>query len=156
DRRRVGDADIESALGRRPRLDRLLPALEVGEFLDVLSLALPAQRPSDTRHVGDRIFAGQEIAVGQTPVHHAIEAIDFVGIAFDSVLDWRGRVVAEMVGLPGHRTKPAHLPEQPLVDFNALALVRRIELAGLTSEVLQDRTRLEHRDWPAARSLRID
>src|SRR5262249_13906545 len=49
-----------------------------------------------------------------------------------------------------------HLPEQPLIDLDAPALVTWIELPGLAPEILQDRPRLEDRDRPATRSCGID
>src|SRR3974390_536851 len=61
-----------------------------------------------------------------------------------------------MVELPGHRTQSTHLPEEPLVDLDAAALVLRIEFAGLAAEILQDRTGLEDRDRPIARTVRVD
>jgi hypothetical protein len=60
------------------------------------------------------------------------------------------------VHLTGHRPDAAHLPEQPLVNFNARAFVRRIELPGLAAEILQDRTGFEDRDGTPAGTLRID
>ena len=67
------------------------------------------------------------------------------------------RVAAEVVGLAGLRAEVGHLPEQPLVDLRrGRARSRRIELAGLAAEVLQDRAGLEHRDRPPARPVGID
>ena len=97
-------------------------------------------------HVGDRIGAGQELAVGEALVHHAVEAIDLVGVAVDAVADLFRRILAEMMGLASHRPETADLPEQPLVDLGAAALVGGIELAELAAEILQDRARLEDRD----------
>jgi hypothetical protein len=51
-----------------------------------------------------------------------------------------------MMCLAGHRAEPAHLPEQPLIDLDPGALVRRIEAAELAAEILQDRARFEDRD----------
>src|ERR1043166_1732793 len=53
-------------------------------------------------------------------------------------------------------TEIGHLPEQPLIDLDAPALVARIELAGLAPEILQDRARLEDRDRTSAGTVAID
>jgi len=58
--------------------------------------------------------------------------------------------------LPGHRTEPRRLPEEPLVDLYPRTLALRIEPAGLAAEILQDRARLEHGDRLAARPVMID
>src|SRR5690242_5997222 len=62
----------------------------------------------------------------------------------------------EVVELAGHRSQPAHLPEQPLIDFAPRTLVRRIKLSGLATEILQDRAELEDRNRAPTRSLRIN
>src|SRR5262249_52677902 len=136
--------------GRGPRLDRLEPALEVGEVLELLALPLPRHDPRIARHVGDRVFAGDEIAAGELLVEHAIEPVDLVDVALGRVGNPLGGVVGEVVVLPAHRPKAAHLPEQPLDGLVALARVGGEELAGLLGEIDQHRARFEHRDRLAA------
>src|SRR5262245_64239974 len=97
DRLSVGDSHPKPALGGRARLDRFLPALKIWKFLDVLALALPAQGPSNAGDVGDRIFAGQELAIGETVVHHAIEPVDLIRVALDRVVERLWLVVEEVV-----------------------------------------------------------
>ena len=93
----------------------------------------------------------------QPLVHHAKQAVNFVGVALQGVLiTFFFRVVAKMARLPGHRTKARHLPEQPLIHFDTLAFVGGIELAGLATQILQDRAGLEDRDGLSARPIRID
>ena len=118
-----------------------------------LALALLARRPADARHVGDRIFARKERRGPRADVHHAVEPVHLVGVAVDRIWNLLRRVEAEMVRLPRHRPEPAHLPEQPLIDLDARTLVRRIELAGLAPEILQDRAGFEDRNRPAARAV---
>src|SRR5690606_15450716 len=65
-------------------------------------------------------------------------------------------VLTEVVRLAGHRAKPPHLPEDPLVDLGALALALAIEPAALAGEVLQDRAGFEDRDGLAVRPFRVD
>ena len=60
-----------------------------------------------------------------------------------------------MIVLAGHRTEPAHLPEQPLEHLVARAQILAEELAGLFREVEQDRARLENRDRLAAVGRRV-
>ena len=72
------------------------------------------------------------------------------------VLDQAGRIVAEVIGLAGIGAKVGHLPENPFVDGDALALVLAVELAGLAAQVLQDGAGLEDADRLAARSVVVD
>ena len=92
--------------------------------------------------------AGEEFAVREPTVHDAVDAVHLVAEAVDGVGQFLGRVMAEMVRLPGFGTEIGHLPEQPLVDLDAAAFVLGIEFAGLAAEILQDRTGLEDRDRP--------
>src|SRR6478609_3396828 len=61
-----------------------------------------------------------------------------------------------MVCLPGLGTEIGHLPEQPLIDLDAPALVMGIELPGLAAEILENGTRLEDRDRLAVRAVVVD
>src|SRR5579863_5562759 len=61
---------------RGPRFDRFEPALEMRKVGDVLTLALPWHHPGITRHVGNRIIAGEEWPVGEPLVHYAVQPID--------------------------------------------------------------------------------
>ena len=112
--------------------------------------------PADAGHVGDGIAAGQKLAPGKPRVHDAEQAVDLVGVAGDGVGDRLRRVTAEVIGLAGHRAEPADLPEQPLLDGDARALLARIKFAGLAAEILQDGAGLEDRDRPPARAGGID
>src|SRR5581483_9268334 len=150
------EAERHAALHRRPRLDRLQPALHMREVVDVLVLPFPEIDPADAGHVGDRIFAGEKGTVLEPCFHHAIEPVDLVLVALDGIWQRLARIVLEVVELAGHRAEPAHLPEQPLVDLDAAALIGRIELAGLAAEILQDGAGLEDRNRSSARSVRID
>ena len=126
------------------------------EVVHMLALLLPAIDPANASHVGDRIFAGEEFAVGEPFVHHAIEPIHFVNIAGNGIGNCLAGIVLEMMHLPAHRPDAADLPEQPLVNLDAAALVGGIELAGLATKILQDGAGLEDRDRPPTRSIRID
>ena len=128
---------------RRPRCDHVEPFLQMREVRDLLMLPLVQHRPRIARHVGDGVLAGQERAIGEPLVHHAVKPVHLVAIAVHRVRDLVGRVVAEMVVLPGHRPKPAHLPEQPLHDVGAGARLLRQELV-----------RSSRRDRPAWRRIR--
>ncbi len=142
--------DIVGAHRRRPRCDDVEPLLQIWEVGDLLMLPFVQHRPRIARHIRDGIFAGQERAIGQATVHHAVEAVHLVAIAVHRVRDLVGCVIAEMVVLPGHRTKPAHLPEQPLHDVGAGARFFRKKLPGLFGEIDQHGAGLEHRDRLAA------
>jgi len=64
-------------------------------------------------------------------------------VAIDRVRDLLGRIRAEVVRLPEHRTDAGHLQHQPLQDLVLAVHVRRQEAAGLAGQVEQDRARLE-------------
>ena len=134
----------------RPGHDGLEPALEVGKVIEILALVLVGPHPAYASHVGDRIVASQELPVRQALVHDAIEPVALIGVAVDGVWDLLRRILTKMMRLPGHRTEAAHLPEKPLVDLDAGALVRRIELPELAAEILKDGAGLEDRDRLAA------
>jgi hypothetical protein len=51
-----------------------------------------------------------------------------------------------MMVLAGHRTEPAHLPEQRLGDLDLAAKVGTHELSGHLGQIEKDSTRFEHRD----------
>ena len=70
------------------------------------------------------------------------------------IFSWR--VVAEVVRLAAVGAEVGHLPEQPLLDLDAGALIGGIELAGLAAEILHDGARLEDRDRLAAGAIGID
>ena len=90
-------------------------------------LALPLVRhdPGIDRHVGDRVVAGDEGAIGQPLVEHAVEPVDLVAVAVHRVGNLLHRVIAEMIVLAGHRAEIAHLPEQPLDRVGARAQIAR-------------------------------
>src|SRR5215216_2064475 len=50
---------------RRAGLDRLEPALQMREIVEILPLALMRHDPGIRSHVGDGISAGDELAVGK-------------------------------------------------------------------------------------------
>src|SRR5690606_40457394 len=127
--------------GAREQL--LIPAIQVGEIIEVLPLPLMRLDPSDRSHVGDGIVARQELAVCQPLVHDAVQPVALVRIALDRVLDLLLGIVAEVMRLARHWPKATPLPEQPLLTLDAGTLIRRIELAELASEILQDRPRRE-------------
>ena len=56
----------------RPRLDGLEPAFDAREVVDPLVLALVDRHPGIARHVGDRIVAGDEGAIAEPRLEHAV------------------------------------------------------------------------------------
>src|ERR1051326_1621287 len=143
----VFDLERQALLDRRPRLQRFEPALDVGELIGVLALALPGPRPADGRHVRDRIFLpGQIRMLRESFVHHPIEAIALVGVAIDRIGKRLGRIAPEVMSLPGHRAEVADLPEHPFVDRDAGARAGGVEFCGLAAEEWQNPAGLEHRE----------
>ena len=125
------------------------------KFSNILPLPLPELDPAYARHIRDGIVTSQILVITQAFVHHAIEATRLIGVAIYRVFDFFGCVDAEMMRLPGHWAKAAHLPKQPLVHLGALALIGRVEFSGFAPEILQDRTAFEHRNWLAAQGVVI-
>ncbi len=101
------DAQGKAALDRGTLTHGREPSLEMRELFDVLPLQLPPAHPADARHVGDRISAGQEFMLAQAPVHDAVKAVAFLGIALDGVSNRLERVEAEVVRLPAIGPSPA-------------------------------------------------
>ena len=95
----------------------LKPDFEIWKLRDVLRQIPPQPCPRKTRHIGYGILSREIGAIGQAPVHDAKKPRHFIGVAFDAVRHLFGRVVAEMKTLAGHRSEPADLPKQPLIDI---------------------------------------
>jgi hypothetical protein len=125
------------------------------EVLELLALAFVRHDPGIDRDVGDRIVPGDEGAIGQAPVQHAIEPVHLVTVAVHRILQLFHRVIVEVIVLAGHRPEVAHLPEQPLGGLGARAQVARQELAGLLREIEQHGAGLEHGNRLAAASRRM-
>ena len=111
--------------------------------------------PRVGRDIRDREIASQVFRFAEALVDHAVDALGLVGVAVDRVLEFLGRIPAEMMRLAEHRADTRHLEHQPLDDVVLSARVRRHQLAGLLGQVHQDRARLENRDRLAARSFGI-
>src|SRR5438477_12258045 len=60
------------ALGGGANLDGFKPALHMRKLLNVLALVLVRHHPGIAGHVGDRIVARDELAIGEALVEHAI------------------------------------------------------------------------------------
>src|SRR5262249_19203185 len=90
-----------------PSLYYLEPALHPGKLIGVLSLAFPRRNPGHGRDVGDRVLARQIAAIGELPLHHAVEALAFVGETVDRVGDFLGRKKPKMMGRCRRGTEPA-------------------------------------------------
>src|SRR6266404_2007558 len=117
------------------------PAPQVREVAQILLLTLPGNDPGIGSHVGDAVaVAGDELAVFEITIEHAIETVCLVDVAVDRVRDFDRSVEPEMVVLSGHRPQPAHLPEQPLSHSLAAPHIFRQEATGLLGQVPQDGT----------------
>src|SRR3546814_14694037 len=115
--------------------DRVEPALEIGEIVQVLLLCFVGHDPRIASHVGDRIGAGDEIATLQLPVEYAVQPVGFLDVAIDRIGDRLGRVAVEMVVLPRHRAPPAPLPHQPLPRIDLPARGLSATTTGLFGEI---------------------
>ncbi|MPM89698.1 hypothetical protein SDC9_136810 [bioreactor metagenome] len=152
-----GLGQIVSAPCGRPCGNAFKPGLEMRKLRDVLLLAFVRHDPGVAGHVGDGVALACNIvaAVAQVLVEHAVEAAGFLHIALHGVGDLLGRVLGEVVVLPGHGAQAAHLPEQPLNGLVAPAQILGDELLGLVGKIQQDRAGLEHRNRRAAIRWRL-
>src|SRR5215470_3000706 len=133
--------------------DRLGPALDVFEFLDVLALSLMVDGPRVGDHVGDGVFvAGEPGAVGQTIVEHAIEAVGLVREAVDGVALVALAVTqaTEVAALAELGPLVGHLPHHPLGDLVLGPHLLWPEFPLLFGDVHHDGTRFEHAERRAA------
>src|SRR5262245_55608432 len=138
--------DADAALAGRPRRHRAQPALEVAEALDGDARPAVDAHPRPVRDVGDRVLAGQPLALPEAPVEHLEEAARLVLVAVDRRLDLLREVAVEDVGLPHHRPDAAHLEHEPLDRARAALAVLRQQAPGLLGQVDQDRAGLEDRE----------
>ena len=73
------------------------------EIVEHDALVLPVAQPRENGHVGNRVtVAAHIVLLGKTLVQHAIKPIGFTHVALDGVVDLVGRIVAEVMILPGH------------------------------------------------------
>src|SRR3954464_3430080 len=148
--------DRQAALHSRAKQQCFEPASDIRKAAEVVAVALGPARPADARHVSDRVGPGKEFTVPESRVHHAVDPAHLIAEALDGVGKFLRCISAEMVCLPGLGTEIGHLPEQPLIDFDAPALVMGIEPPGLAAEILENGTRLEDRDRLAVRPTVVD
>src|SRR5690606_15499215 len=136
--------NLEAALHRRSRHQRIVPALHVGIVVQVDLVPFMARRPGQGRHVCDRVFpAGEILVLRQMAVEHLVEALRLGGETLDGVGHLLLGETHEVVRLAEHRAEAAHLPHQPLQRLHARTGIGGQELAALLGEIDQDRTGLE-------------
>jgi hypothetical protein len=80
------------AFDRRTGADRLEPALQIGEMIEILPMTLIGHDPGIGRHVGHRIGARQKFPVGEAVVGDRIESIGLRGVTLNRVGDFLGRI----------------------------------------------------------------
>src|ERR1700738_3014226 len=87
-----GGGLLVGAHGGGPVVDRLEPALEVREILELLSLPLVRHDPRVGRDIGDRVLTGDEGALGQTLVQHPVQAVRLLDVTLEGVRNRLGCV----------------------------------------------------------------
>src|SRR6516165_104438 len=137
---------LVALLHGRPLRNCYIPALDRGVFVEVDRLPFEARDPWPDCDVGDGIVAGYKLAVCEPPVEHAIQAMRLLEIALLGVGRLALVVFHEMVDLPEHRSRPAHLPHQPFQHAVAWLALLRQQLACLVREIDHQRTRLHQAD----------
>ena len=109
--------------------------------------AFPVHQPRITNHVGNRVFAADDVAaVVQLIVQHAHHAIHFIGEARHSVGLIASCIAqaAEVSTLARLRALVGHLPDHPLGHVVFTAQIRRHEAPDLLGDVHHDGAGLEH------------
>ena len=115
-----------------------------------------ARDPGIDGDVGDRILVGEALVLGEMAVHHAVQPLRFLAVAFAAVRDLVLLRAHEVVRLAEHRPDAAHLEHEPLQRDVLVTYRARQKFAGLAGEVNEDRARLHHGDRLAVRAVRID
>ena len=121
------------------------------------ALVFPVAQPGVNGHVGNGVHIACDVFTQrQLLVHHAIQALGFIGIAVYGIRNFFGRILAEMVVLAQHGTNPAHLEHQPLQDFKLGSVRFGQKLSRLGRQIQQNRSGLEDADGFAIRPDRVD
>src|ERR1700719_2536556 len=94
-----GGCFFVGAHGGRAVVDRVEPALQVREVLELLSLRLVWHHPRVGCDIGDRVLTGEERAVGETLVQYPVPAVRLLDVALDGVRHRLGGVARDTMGL---------------------------------------------------------
>lgn len=135
--------DLVGTNNGRTAPNGLKPSIEVRECSEILLLPFMGYDPGVGCHVGYGVIAGHEFSVRKPAIEHAVEPLRFFHVAVNGVRNGRRCILDEMMVLPRHWAKAAHLPKQPLERLGALANVGRQELPGLFSQIEQNGARFE-------------
>src|SRR4029077_19013465 len=106
-------------------------------------------------NISNRIFPSEVFLLTELLIQDFVKPQRFFVIAVNGVGDFLAQT-EEKIGLTEHWPDTAHLKHKPLNDLVALAHILRKELAGLFSQVHQDRARLEQRQRLTPLTVRID
>ena len=130
---------------RRPRVDRLIPALHIGKRSERIGFAgedeVGALYPAPAGHVDDRILSSDDmVAPRKMLVQHAIVPLDLATIAIDRIGNLFRRGALKMHRLAGERTDACRDEEKPGEQFRPIRGLPD-KSSGLVAEVQQDRAR---------------
>src|SRR5210317_2001794 len=137
-------AQIDTTLYRRALLQRIKPAPQVWEIIEIVAKAPIRKHPRKARDIRDRVVASKKVTVTQAHVHDRQQPVVFVRITFVRIRHILLHVIYEMAELSCHRTESTRLPEQPLEYFESLCCIGRQKPAGLLSEIDKNRPTFEH------------
>jgi hypothetical protein len=90
------------------------------------------------------IFARRIGNFANALVDHAVNALRFVRLAIDGVLDLFGCIAAAVMRLAEHWSNACHLEHQPLEHLVAAARVCGYQPPGLLGKIDQNSARLEN------------
>ncbi len=140
------------ATHRRPRQERVGPAVHVPVLVGREKLGRAAVRPSldeaavpgKDRDVGDAVARAAEVlALREPAIEHVELALHLHGEPIDRVFDLGRGIEVEVPEASAEVGRAPHLPEQPGQDFGAGRLLAREQGAELLGQVDEDRAGLE-------------
>jgi hypothetical protein len=125
-------------------------------IIGALAYAGGAIEPSPGRYIGNRVtVVDDEVSPLQVVVQHLVVPLGFAAIAIHGVIEALRRGELEMYGLAGERAEARGDKQQPGKQFRPVLGLAE-ELAGLLSEIEQDRRGIKDACLLAAGSIRID
>src|SRR6188508_1747014 len=95
--------DLVALLHRRPLRDRNIPALHIGELVEVDFVPFETGDPRPGRDVRDGIIAGHEISALKPALEYAVKAQGLLVVALLGIRRLAGILPQEMVRLTDHR-----------------------------------------------------
>lgn len=126
--------------------DRVEPAFNIWEVVQILLLSLPRYDLGVGRNICNRIvIAYYKLPVIEPAIKHAVQAVGLLHVTVDCVGNLLGGVVGEVMVLSGHRAETTNLPEQPFQCGLPTSQIFWQQLPRFLGQIYKDCARLEDR-----------